>query len=242
MTLVSSNSSKAAIKWLGFENLNVIAWFKLENRVEGGPLKLMERLPDNPFLEGSYLEFASRATFLSIVPGPEVKGDLSVSVGTSILHKYHILDGQDWIGTILVSPECAACYPMTIHQYEFIELSRFSVYLHQMNNYVFGNFFDMLNRSKEPSIFDEKYYQIAKGKIEYESFERLHGQSKPGPFGDGGPTEEHDDSMSSEPLQAKIWISHVMWIERKESIAYRIVIRVIHQSPLKWHEMKICLG
>jgi len=108
LTLVSSNGSEAAVKWLGFENPNVIAWFGLENRVGGGPLKLMERLPDNPFLEGSYLEFSSRATFLSIVPGPEVKGDLSSSVGTSILHKYHILDGQDWVGTILLSPECAA--------------------------------------------------------------------------------------------------------------------------------------
>jgi hypothetical protein len=152
------NVAETALERLELDCVTVKPWFLYEYGLDPTP-KLMERKPDKPFLEGRYLNFESRAIFLSIVPVSRDKAGFSSSSRASSLHKYHILDGDNWVDTMLLSPECAASYLTTLHPCEFIQISNCNVAMDQMNNKVFNNIFDTSSSRKHPDVFDQKFSQ-----------------------------------------------------------------------------------
>lgn len=239
LTFSMPTGAETAIERLELDTVK--PWFLYEYGLDPTPT-LMERKPDKPFLEGRYLNFESRAIFLSIIPVPRDKASFSSSSRASSLHKYHIFDGDNWVGTMLLSQEYAASYPTALHQCEFIQISNCNVAIDQMNNEIFNNIFDASSSRKHPDVFDQKFFQWARDVNNFQIQERLREASRRDKSAEGAGISDSNANDGLQASPARIWISHVMRIERKDGIAYRIAIGVIHQFSLKWYDVKITLG
>lgn len=242
LTFSMPYGGETAIERLELDSIAVKPWFLHEYGLDLTP-KLMERKLDKPFLEGgNHLNFESRAVFLSVVTVSQDKAGLSSSSRASSLHKYHILNGDHWIGTMLLSPECAASYPTTLHHCEFIHLSNCNVVIDQMKYHIFNGIFDTSRPRKYPDVFDEKFFRWARDVNDYQNLERLRGPSRRDTATERTGFSDGNANNGLQTLPARIWISHVMWIEWKDGIAYRIAIGVIYDFALKWRNVKITLG
>jgi hypothetical protein len=178
---------------------------------------------------------------LTIAPDEKSSAD-------SPLRKYRIIDGKIWIGTVYLSPECANTYPATTHGCEFVELSQLCAYPQRFKGLVLEG----LPETFEPHIFDMTFYYEATHKHELELAERAGARpEKRRRVSDGTFEEIWVDGKGYERTEiqqagpGKMYLNHVMWIERKGNVAYRIAIGLVYQNALegKWRESEMfCLG
>lgn len=107
------------------------------------------------------IQFRSKAILPTIAP------DAEVSDTPSHLRKYRIHDGELWIGSLFLSPECAEAHPAVANQCEFVELSRFVAYPRNSGGVLEG----LPLSSGKRKIFDKAMFEQAAIEYKIESQE-----------------------------------------------------------------------
>ncbi|KAI1650257.1 heterokaryon incompatibility protein-domain-containing protein [Daldinia loculata] len=147
--------------------------------------------------------------------------------------EYRILHYDNWIGTVFLTPDCAASYPTATHDCEFIRITNCAVYTHEVASNLLHGFGI---KSHEPDIFDPSYYKLAGSDRQGEVFmQRRHGLR-------GGSGFWTDDGLHPGiPKPPKMYLSHVMLLERKGSSVYRRAVGLIVRDQAKWTWGDFCL-
>ncbi|KAI2779821.1 heterokaryon incompatibility protein-domain-containing protein [Daldinia loculata] len=180
------------------------------------------------FLDGTdetfgQLLFRAESRFLSIEPESNSHTN---DPSDSKLRRYRILHYDNWIGTVFLTPDCAASYPTATHDCEFIRITNCAVYTHEVASNLLHGFGI---KSHEPDIFDPSYYKLAGSYRQGEVFmQRRHGLR-------GGSGFWTDDGLHPAiPKPPKMYLSHVMLLERKGSSVYRRAVGLIVRDQAKW--------
>ncbi|KAH6867677.1 heterokaryon incompatibility protein-domain-containing protein [Thelonectria olida] len=195
-----------------------------------------------------HLLFRSQSTFLSIAPQSKPPGD---APSDPTLRKYRILRDENWIGTIFLTHECAASYPTTTHDCEFIQLTNCAINIHDLASNLLRGFRDwdspmparrIHHKTQEPAIFDRRYYKSAMfhSQVEFQMREHCTFGNDLWEF----PMDERFDRdlHPGMPEPPKIYLSHIMLLERRGDVVYRKAVGLTVQGAVEWFPVDFCLG
>lgn len=203
-----------------------------------------------------HLLFRAQSKLLSIAPESSLHRDV---LSDPMLRRCRILNNKNWIGSIFLTPECAASNPTITHDCEFIRLPNCGINIADLKSNLLEGFSDWETpgpdtivhpKTHEPAIFDPSYYESAKSISAAKSAISLRPRGKG--FRRGGMDLFHGgidiyqgdiDPHSGIPEPPKIYLSHVMLLERKGGSVYRKAVGLVVQNEApNWPLEYFCLG
>ncbi len=173
----------------------------------------------------------------------------TVSKEHPLLKRCRILNGDKWIGTVFLNPDCSGNYPHISEPCEFIYLTHFKAYTHSIATSYLKGLVDMSVEEKEPAIFPADYNRVAHAehKRQFEAWKSGSYHAKMGyrRRQQSWMHEQGEDPHRGMPYPAHFSCSHVMWIERKGDVVYRKAIGIVGGDASYYGSSRIeelCLG
>ncbi|KLU93116.1 hypothetical protein MAPG_12055 [Magnaporthiopsis poae ATCC 64411] len=196
-------------------------------------------LPDRGLIDGGILLFRSRSAFLSTVPA--ATEDTAPHMPDSPLVKHKLMNGGEWVGSVFLTQDCAKTYENGAEMCEFVELTSFRVLLRNLNSH-FLRMPAYMGADRLPEIFDPEFYRDAVQQSEMEDFWRRSESERPESERSERCWDEGGRISLYEGRPPKIYLKHVMWIERKDGICSRVAVGVIANCDLDWTDGSYSLG